>query len=79
MDESNIQAEPVENFSVPRFLSVAELIVFTGLSRSSINRQIQKGKIPVVRIGNRILIPYSYLNTLQVTADSTVKAVKNEK
>jgi len=62
---------------VPRFFSIAELTLCTGLSRSSINRQIKAGTIPIARIGSRILIPYSYLASLQTAAEATIK--KEEK
>jgi len=61
---------------VPCFVSVAELMVSTGISRSSINRQIKAGTIPSVRIGSRILIPCSYLETLKATAEAKTKEVK---
>jgi len=65
--ETNYQAE------APRFFSIAELMLYTGLSRSSINRQIKAGSIPIVRVGSRVLIPRSFLETLQAVAETTAK------
>jgi len=76
MNKEKIQTKKVAGVS--RFFSIAELMMRTGLSRSSINRQIKAGNIPIVRIGSRILIPYSYLETLQSTAEAAVM-VKEEK
>jgi len=80
MDIKTIQTKNADGTDVPRFFSIAELMMCTGLSRSSINRQIKAGSIPIVRIGSRILIPYSYLETLQTAAEAavTVKEDKNE-
>ena len=60
------------------FVSITELMLCTGLSRSSINRGIKAGKIPIVRIGNRILIPSSFLKNLEAVAEAATKEEKNE-
>jgi len=78
MRKLNSQKKDALGAGVPCFISIAELMMRTGLSRSSINRQIKAGNIPIVRIGSRILIPYSYLETLQIAAEATV-TVKEEK
>jgi excisionase family DNA binding protein len=80
MEKKTYQTRNGDGTGVPRFFSIAELMVRTGLSRSSINRQIKAGNIPIVRIGNRILIPYSYLETLQTAAEAaaTLKEDKEE-
>jgi len=62
--------------AIPCFCSIAELMLCTGLSRASINRQIQAGNIPIVRIGSRVLIPYSFIESLHSAAEATVKEVK---
>jgi len=64
---------------IPQFVSIKDFIIFTGLSRSTVNRKIITGSIPYVKIGNRILIPRSFLNTLQATAEAAMKEVKNDK
>ena len=86
MDEKSIQAKTLDDSGVmnhqvgiPCFVSVTELGANTGLSRSSINRQIKAKRIPVVKIGNRLLIPRKYLDTLQAIAEAAIKEVKNEK
>jgi excisionase family DNA binding protein len=83
MEEDTKQTKPVDGSGgwgsqagVPRFVSIAELMASMGISRSSINRQIKAGAIPSVRIGNRILIPCSYLETLKATAEATTKEMK---
>jgi hypothetical protein len=83
MDENSRETRAVDGSGelncqagVPRFVSVAELMASTGLSRSSINRQMKAGNIPAVRVGNRILIPCSYLETLRTAAEATAKEVK---
>jgi excisionase family DNA binding protein len=83
MNENYRQTKPVDCVEelnhqniFPRFFSVAELMAITGLSRSSINRHIKSGDIPTARVGSRILIPRSYLETLQVTAKAVVKGSK---
>jgi len=78
MEKKTYQTKNVEGVGVPRFFSIAELMMSTGLSRSSINRQIKAGNIPIARIGSRILIPYSYLASLQTVAEATIKEDKNE-
>ena len=80
MNSKTNQTKKVDGAGIPRFFSIAELMMRTGLSRSSINRQIKAGNIPIVRIGSRILIPYSYLETLQTAAEAavTVQEGKNE-
>jgi len=72
------QTKIVVGAGVPHFFSITEMMMCTGLSRSSINRQIKAGNIPIVRIGSRILIPYSYLETLQTAAEAAV-TIKEDK
>jgi len=86
MDKYAVQTGPVDSSGettcqdkVPRFLSVAGLMTCTGLSRSSINRQIKAGNIPTVRIGSRVLIPCSFLETLLNIAEIAAKEAKDAK
>jgi hypothetical protein len=81
MNEKESQAKPIDcdqkmDYQGRIFLSIAELMMCTGLSRSSINRQIKTGNIPIARIGNRILIPNSYLEALQTATETTTKGAK---
>ena len=63
----------------PHFLSVADLMMRTGVSRSGINRGIKAGMIPVARVGKRVLIPFSYIENLQAIAEESAKEKQNEK
>ena len=57
----------------PRFVSISKLAKLLDLSRSTVNRQIKAGNIPISRIGSRVLIPYSFIETLHSAAEATVK------
>ena len=57
----------------PRFLTIAELIKRTTLSRPTINRHIKKGVIPVVRLGRRVMINAEFLNQLERQSAPLVK------
>mgnify|MGYP002513569240 CR=1 FL=1 len=46
------------------FYSIKELCEILPLSRSALYAAVVKGTIPCKRIGNRILIPASYVNEL---------------
>lgn len=62
-----------------KFFTVSQLIEYFGngvISRGSIYLMIKKGEIPTVRIGERILIPATWveqfmLNTAKVVAAKT--------
>ena len=47
-----------------RFYNVKELAQLLGVSKSLIYDLIYKKKIPAMRIGRRILIPYAYVELL---------------
>jgi excisionase family DNA binding protein len=49
----------------PRFITIAELMVRTTLSRPTIHRMIKKGAIPVVRIGRRTVVDIEFLQELK--------------
>lgn len=48
------------------FWSVTEVAVYLGVSRSLVYAFVDKGKIPCIRLGSRILIPSRYVATLKV-------------
>jgi excisionase family DNA binding protein len=82
MKEDIKEAKAKGNFEEVRckeiscFFSIAGFMLCTGLSRATIHRQIKAGNIPIVRIGSRVLIPRSFLETLQNAAEITAKEVK---
>jgi len=58
---------------LPNFLTIAELVASTKISRQTISRKLKLGEIPHVKIGARILIPTSFLFGLEKTAWSNIK------
>ena len=61
--------------TLPSFLTIAELVSLTKISRQTICRKIKSGEIPHVKVGSRILIPTSFLVELEKKAWSNVKKV----
>ena len=57
---------------LPRFLTVAEIVTATKISRQTISRKIKLGEIPHVKVGSRILIPTSFLIGLEKAAWSII-------
>ena len=53
-----------------QFLTIAQFMARTTLSRPSVNRYIKQGNIPVVRFGRRVLIDIAFLETLQAKGHS---------
>lgn len=51
--------------SYGKFLTVTEYSKITGLSRSNTYLRISKGKIPVFRYSDKLLIPKSILKELK--------------
>lgn len=49
---------------VKLFYSIKELATMLPISRSTLYSAVYNGKIPSKRIGNRILIPVSYVEEL---------------
>ena len=47
------------------FLSVPNFGLATGLSYSTIRRQMKRGAIPFFKLGGRLLIPSSFLENLE--------------
>lgn len=58
---------------MPQFLSIAEFMSATKVSRPTVDRKIKTGEIPSTRIGCRILIPAAFLKELEDRAMGTVK------
>ena len=55
-----------------QFLSVAEFISATKLSRPTVARKLKANEIPHTRIGRKILIPFSFLKELEERANASV-------
>ena len=53
---------------IPRFISIAEFVAATKVSRQTVNRKLKTGEIPSRNLGSRILIPVSYLFSLEKEA-----------
>ena len=60
----------------PRFITIAELVKKTTLSRPTINRYIKNGTIPVVRIGRRVIIDAEFLSHLKKQSTISVEEGK---
>jgi excisionase family DNA binding protein len=52
----------------PQFLTIAELVTATKISRQTISRKLKNGEIPHAKVGSRILIPASFLFDLEKKA-----------
>lgn len=60
-----------------KFFTVAQLIEYLGngvISKGSIYLMIRKGEIPTVRIGERILIPATWVEQFMLNADKVIAA-----
>ncbi len=63
-----------------KFFTVSQLIEYFGngvISRGSIYLMIKKGEIPTVRIGERILIPATWVEQFMLNAAKVVAAKTN--
>ncbi|WP_425270372.1 helix-turn-helix domain-containing protein [Gordonia alkanivorans] len=52
----------------PRFATAQEIADLTGMAYSTVRSHIDKGIIPMVRVGGRKLVPLSYLDDLEEQA-----------
>ena len=57
----------------PKFVTIAELVAATKISRQTVSRKLKLNEIPHVKVGARILIPSSFLVDLENAAWSTIK------
>ena len=63
-----------------KFFTVSQLIEYFGngvISRGSVYLMIKKGEIPTVRIGERILIPATWVEQFMLNAAKVVAAKTN--
>jgi excisionase family DNA binding protein len=58
---------------MPQFLTIAEFMSAARISRPTVCRKIKTGEIPYTKIGERILIPASFLKELEDRAMSSIK------
>lgn len=62
------------NPDAKRFYSPKEIAEITGLAYSTVRLHIDKGIIPMVRVGSRKLVPISYLDGLETQARKDARA-----
>ena len=66
-----------KNMKERKFFTVSQLVEYLRqgvISRGTIYLMIKKGDIPTVRIGERILIPASWVEQFVANADNIVKS-----
>jgi len=73
MDTNELSTPSEKDNDDPRWISIAELIKRSTLSRATIVRRIRDGSIPATRIGRRILIDAEFLNQLKKKVNLSVK------
>jgi len=60
-----INVSPKVICGYPKFITIAELMACTKISRATICRHIKAGTIPATKIGKRVLIDAEFLNYLK--------------
>ena len=65
-------------YTGPRFITIAEVMKKTTLSRPTVCRHIKNGTIPAVKIGSRVIIDAEFLDRLKEQSAISVKEDKNE-
>jgi len=68
METNELSLPSEKNNDGPRFMTIAELMKRTTLSRPTIYRHIKKGSIPAFRVGRRVLIDEAFLAQLKTQA-----------
>ena len=53
---------------LPKFVTIAEVVKATKISRQTVSRKLRLNQIPHVKVGSRILIPSSFLVDLEDAA-----------
>ena len=64
---------PQTETALPKFITVAELVAAAKFSRQTASRKLKTGEIPHVKVGTRILIPASFLMSLESAAWAAMK------
>ena len=75
METNDLMVAQEKNNGV-QFLTIAQFMGKSTLSRPTVNRYIKKGIIPVARIGRRVLIDRAFLETLQAKGCSAKEEQK---
>lgn len=60
--------------SLPPFITVQDAATLLGLSRSSAYRAVERGELPVVRLGGRLHVPVARLLVLMGLVEPTPAA-----
>ena len=68
-DRLKIKNKELSEMTDKKTLTVAEAIAVLGISRTLAYRLIKDGKLPVIRLGKRVLIPVSALEKI-LTAET---------
>lgn len=58
----------------PMWLSIKTVCRLTGLSRSTVSRQVKCGAAKSTKVGSRVLVAASYLEGLQSRTNKEVRA-----
>lgn len=68
-DRLKIKNKELNEMTDKKTLTVAEAMAVLGISRTLAYRLIKDGKLPVIRLGKRVLIPVSALEKI-LTAEN---------
>lgn len=68
-DRLKIKNKELNEMTDKKTLTVAEAMAVLGISRTLAYRLIKDGKLPVIRLGKRVLIPVSALEKI-LTAET---------
>jgi excisionase family DNA binding protein len=74
MDTSEVTTPSEKINEGPRFISIAELMMRTTLSRPTIYRHIKDGSIPAIKVGRRVIIDVEVLQKLKARERGTILA-----
>jgi len=53
------EEHPMQNYEVPKMMTIREIAKSTGISEYGIRRMVKEGKIPSVNVGAKVLINYN--------------------
>jgi len=59
--------------TIPKFITIAELVAASKVSRQTISNKLRAGEIPYTKLGARVLIPTSFLASLENVAWAKAK------
>jgi excisionase family DNA binding protein len=64
---------PQPETEIPKFITIAELVATSKVSRQTISNKLRSGEIPYIKLGARVLIPTSFLMNLENAAWAKTK------